>query len=51
MDKTKPFNFATSNIADIGNWTTYLINSDLSCALVYENFTNVFRFLKLTNTI
>jgi len=52
MDKTKPFNFATSNITAFGNWTTFLTNlNDLSCVLVYENNSQIFRFLKLTNTI
>ena len=36
MDKTKPFNFATTNMTTPGNWSTLLTNDEnLSCALVY----------------
>lgn len=48
FDRAQTSNLKTLNLTDYGNWTTILTNpTDLSCALVYENYSRVFRFYRI----
>ena len=50
FDRAQPSNLKTFNLTDYGNWTTIITNPTLSCALVYENYSKLFRFYRIKSS-